>query len=440
VKFILPIKSTYVSSWGLWEALREIVQNAKDEEEQSGHAMTIEWSDGVLRLHNEGADLDRKALLIGHSGKTGADLRGKHGEGLDLALLAAVRLSRKVVIETKAERWTPSISYSEEFGANCLSITTRARKVAGPGVTVTIEVTEEEWNQYRDRFIFLSKIPDNKIVRVPEKGAILLEEHRKGHIYSRGIYVDSLPKMEFGYDLDRLDLDRDRRMIDVWNLQWNLGALYKEAVARRPELLGHRLYTMVRDGAEDTRQFHYHADEAAAASIVAEFKAEHGDDAVPVSSIAEARELEHLGRRGVVVQEGLRETLKKEMGDISDVKDKLKNEVVRSVAWADLPFEQKAILTQYTALIDSLRVLKDPVVNRLDVVQFRDSRLDGLYHGDDGGRISIAVKVLEDPRRLLTVLVHEVAHAVSADGDGGHGHTSAIEEIWAKLFFARTSS
>lgn len=438
MKFILPIKSTYVSDWGLWHCLRETVQNAKDEEDQNGHPMFIGWKAGVLTMHNEGADLDRKALLIGHSGKSGSDLRGKHGEGLDLALLAGVRLGRKIVIETKSERWTPTVCYSEEFGADCLAINTRARKVMGSGVTVTVEVTEDEWNQYKNRFVFLSTIADNKIVRVPSKGAILLEDSRKGQIYSRGIYVDTLPKMEFGYDLDHLDLDRDRRMVDVWNLQWILGSLYKDAMARRPELMSAKVYSMIRDGAEDTKQFAYHTDTSSTASIVSAFKLEHGEDAVPVSSIAEAREIEHLGRRGIVVQDALRDTLKKEMGDLHTLKAKLKNEVIRSVAWMDLSDEEKTSLTRATGLLDSTKVLPDPVESLLDIVEFRDARIEGLYHADTG-RISIALKMLADERKLLTVLVHETAHATSTAGDGDHGHVQAIESLWSQLFFAKSA-
>jgi len=85
--FILPIKSTYVSHWGTWECVREIVQNAKDEEEENGHKMTVKYERGWLRLSNIGADLARNALLLGQTSKASRDdLRGEFGEGLDLAL------------------------------------------------------------------------------------------------------------------------------------------------------------------------------------------------------------------------------------------------------------------------------------------------------------------------------------------------------------------
>jgi hypothetical protein len=439
-KFNLPIKSTYVPDWGLWECLRELIQNAKDEEDQHGHAMTVAYAKGVLTIHNEGADMDRRALLIGHSGKTGSNLRGKFGEGLDLALLAGVRVGASPVIATRSETWTPTISYSDEFGANCLTVSTRARRTPGPGVTITLNVSEGDWERYRDRFLFLAKIPDNRIVRVDGQGSILLEEGRRGHVYVRGIYVDCLSKLECGYDLSQMDLDRDRRMIDVWDLQWRLGQMYREAIARRPELLGPRVYGMLRDGAEDTKSFHYHARGEALDSVVASFREEHGEDAVPVASIAEARELEHVGRKGVVVPEPLRETLK-ELPELNAarVKEGLKNEVVRSVPWSDLSFEEQAIAIQYTTMLDKLAVLNAPVASVLDIAEYRDDRIEGLYDPNTG-RISVAHRLLGDPRKFLRALVHEVAHAVSSRGDGAHDHVSTIETIWSKLFFSRTSS
>lgn len=443
-KFNLPIKSTYVPDWGLWECLRELIQNAKDEEDQHGHAMSVSWRGsgpkGVLTIHNEGADMDRRALLIGHSGKTGSNLRGKFGEGLDLALLAGVRAGANPVIGTRSETWSPTIAYSDEFGANCLTVSTRARRTPGTGVTITLDISEADWERYRERFIFLCRIPDNRIVRVDGQGSILLEPERKGHVYVRGIYVDCLSKLECGYDLSQMDLDRDRRMIDVWDLQWRLGQMYREAIARRPELLGPRVYGMLRDGAEDTKSFHYHSRGEALTAVAASFREEHGDDAVPVSSIAEARDLEHVGRKGVVVPESLREALK-EMPELnaSRVKESLKNEVLRSVPWSDLSFEEQTIVIQYTTMIDKIAVIDAPVASLLDLAEYRDQRIEGLY-SPATGRISVAHRLLSDPRKFLTTLVHEVAHAASSQGDGSHDHISTIETIWSKLFFSRTAS
>jgi hypothetical protein len=398
--------------------------------------MTVRYSKGVLRLHNEGADMDRKALLIGHTTKVGMGLRGQFGEGLDLAFLAGVRAGLKIVVETRTERWEPTIAYSEEFGANCLSVQTRARKVAGSGVTVLVEISEERWEECRNKFIFLSDIPDDQIVRIPEKGSILLQAERKGHVYVRGIFVDCLPKLSCGYDLEGVKLDRDRRMIDVWDLQWRLGAMYQDAVSRRPEAIAPQLYKMLRDGAEDTQHLHYHSSPGTIDVMAESFRSEHGQNAVPVSSIAEAVELEHFGRRGVVVEEGLRKTLEKGNLNVAAIKSQLKNEVVRSVAWSDLSDVQKNLLSEAATLLDTVCPETAPILSKVNIVEFCDPLIQGLFTGSNG-RIDLALRLLDSPKDTLCTLVHETAHALSSDGDGGKGHVQTIEDLWARLYFAK---
>lgn len=440
-KFSLPIKSTYVPDWGTWHAIRELVQNAKDEEEHRGHSMRVFWDrtdaqHGILTINNEGADMDRKALLIGHTTKAGVGLRGRFGEGLDLAMLAAVRAGHKLVIETQTERWTPEISYSDEYGASCLAVQTRALKVRRSGVTISMTLDEADWQLYRERFLFLAKISDDQIVRVPEKGAILTQPERKGHVYVKGIYVDTLPKLECGYDLDNCELDRDRRMINVWDLQWNLGSMYSDAMARRPGVLGGDVYRMLRDDAEDTKLMQHFITDAVADQVSASFIAEHGANAVPVTSMAESAELEHLGKRGVVVPTTLRDVVKKTTGDTASIKAALANQVTATHAWGDLlPSEQATLLSATTALDAACKGLRDatPIMERLDVVSFRDVRLQGLCNLVDG-RIQVARDLLADPREFLKTLVHEEAHAFSAAGDGAKGHVATIEEVWSRLY------
>ena len=87
----LTINTGYVSSWDLWSACREILQNALDAHDQ-GYKMTIMRGKGAnptVYIKNEGVSLDRKALLLGTTSKDGGGFRGKFGEGLKLALLVS---------------------------------------------------------------------------------------------------------------------------------------------------------------------------------------------------------------------------------------------------------------------------------------------------------------------------------------------------------------
>ena len=116
-KFALPIKSTYVPDWGVWECLREFVQNAKDEEDDRGSEMKISHSGSALRIFNRGADMDRSALLLGQTSKADrSDLRGQFGEGLNLVILAGVRAGLDIVVYTQTERWTATLEPSDEYG------------------------------------------------------------------------------------------------------------------------------------------------------------------------------------------------------------------------------------------------------------------------------------------------------------------------------------
>lgn len=436
-KFTLPIKHSYVAGWGAWECVREFIQNAKDEEQQHGHAMTVGHFGKVLCIANAGASIDRKALLLGHTTKGDGNLRGKFGEGLNLALLVAARIGYKTSVSTPTETWVPSIEFSKEYGEDCLVISTRAHGVnARPrtGVEIQIEMPEEEWLRFKGRFLFLSKLTDTQVVRVPNQGSILLEEERKGQVYVRGIYITTMPKLSCGYDLDTADLDRDRRMIDAFDLQWKLGAMYQEALARRPELMGHRVYKMMRDNAHDTQYLTHHAPKGEAAEqLAARFREEHGDKAIPCNTLAESRELEHSGRRGVIVPDALRSVLAEtSIGSVEKVKAAYANEVTKTYVWADLTPAERERIEKQCADLD--RILH---TNVFSVVQIADFGSDTLLALRKGPHIFVARHVLQQTsaREFMAALVHEMAHLLTGAGDGEKAHVMAIEETWSRLYF-----
>ena len=72
-------------------------------------------------------------------------------------------------------------------------------------------------------------------------------------------------------------------------------------------------------------------------------------------------------------------------------------------------------------------------INDLDVVDFRDEKISGMFRTDlNGSRILIAKKVLINRDNTLETLVHEVAHKVGG-GDGEHSHVTNIEYIWSGI-------
>ncbi|MCK9576725.1 MAG: hypothetical protein M0R51_12450, partial [Clostridia bacterium] len=64
----LSVSSNYVHTWGVEEAVREIMQNAIDSQ-TDGHKLNVAYSNGILTISNIGCDLDISTLVLGNSGK-----------------------------------------------------------------------------------------------------------------------------------------------------------------------------------------------------------------------------------------------------------------------------------------------------------------------------------------------------------------------------------
>jgi hypothetical protein len=443
--FVLPIVWSYVRHWGTWECIREIVQNAIDEEQENGHKMAVKYERGWLRVSNHGADLQRNALLIGKTSKANrADLRGQFGEGLDLALLVGVRAGYQVKVYTKTEIWTPSIEHVKKFDEQVLVVRTSTRKVEGSGVEVRVKMPLKDWLEARKLFRFLVDDEEDQQVHVKD-GTILLHPDREGQVYVQGIYSSTVPKLSYGYDLHSAKLDRDRKITDMWDLRWKLAAMLREAVAKDPERLAPAVYKMLKAKTDDVQHLEYNSSDDFAESMAAEFKAEHGEEAIPVEGMAESQQLDHLGAQGVVVSDTLKKVLERKVKSASEVKRELATAAQAEYSWQDLEDEERAILDRLVGLIHEVTAdwrgswnLK-PLLDRLHVVDFKKPGLEGTCERATG-TVKIARRLLADEEDTLIVLVHEEAHALSAASDGAKQHLDMIERIWARLYFAEPAT
>ena len=180
MKFTLPISDGYVASWGLWEAVREIYQNALDEANEECKA-TMTYEDGVLRIETTQGSLDVSTLVLGSTSKTGRiGQRGKFGEGYKLSLLVLARLGLAVSVYTADEMWGARIEYDEDFTCNVLNIYTTKLKEAREGVLFAIGgITPEQWKT----------IQANIRPQSEWFNTILEEPSEVGRIYVGGLYV-----------------------------------------------------------------------------------------------------------------------------------------------------------------------------------------------------------------------------------------------------------
>jgi hypothetical protein len=172
----------------------------------------------------------------------------------------------------------------------------------------------------------------------------------------------------------------------------------------------------------------YISDEIAKA-VEKEFISRSGTDAIPVTSLAESREAVHYGKNGVIVSKAMAAILGKTIGNFSNVKEKLKNETIKQYSWNELSAIERVNFDEGVAKIAAQR--SQLSIDIVDIVDFRDVGLYGLYKD---GRIQIAKKNLVSRKETVRVLVHELAHHITAAPDGDKRHVSCIESIWADIF------
>jgi hypothetical protein len=430
-KIQLTIATEYVKGWNAWEGIREIVQNALDANDD-GYAMTVTHSGNTLRVMSADARLKADVWLMGTSGKSAGGYRGHFGEGLKLGVLALVRAGHDVKIVNRDESWTPKLEESEVFGGrNVLTIHTRQREKDCGGFLVEISgVDKEAWAMIRPRFLALvPQAPGDVIDTYDAK--VLTAPDMRGKVFVKGIFVQHQAELSAGYDFKTLETDRDRKMVDSFDLRYHAGRAWSEAMSRSL-VTADKVLTMITSGAPDAAGigtgYSGGGEQAVCKALAEAFVAKHGEGAMPVASMAEAREVEHYGKAGVVVPKSLVEALKNTRGlSLTTVREDFKRAAQTTYGWNDLTPDERATYTDVVGMVEAAaaELGHPPVEARLTVVDFGDEAINGLH---EGGSIKIAKKLLADFDEALRVLVHEVAHDEGADGEKAH------ERAEGKLF------
>lgn len=431
-KLELSINVNYLPSWGAWEGIRELVQNGKDAETEFSAPLKVTFLNGTLRIENEGATLSREALLFGTSSKADrSDMIGKFGEGLKLGILALVRAGHGVKIRTGAEVWSAEIARSERYDADVLCFDCVGGREDKRRVRVEIDnVTALEWERLKERFLFLAKrtAKDTESMVATSRGDLLLGEKYVGEIYVKGIYVSTDSRLSAGYNFRHAELDRDRKMIGSWDLQWLCGQMWTEAAGTRPDLMG-QLFNYALDGKADVAGLEHNASyapESVKKAVAESFTAQFGERAVPVANLAESAEVEHLGRRGVVVTKSLGALLATTLGTKEQMHAKLKSEVVRTLSWGDMTDTQKTDLLDAVKLVSAVR--PECTLDLIDIVEFSSKTTLGQFKD---GRILLSAPLLDDRDELLATIVHEFSHRQG--GDGEKDHVMGIEDLWRDI-------
>ena len=121
MKLLTTISENYVADWGLFEGIRELVQNGLDARDK-GFRFDIIYrrEQEELLIYNDGTSITRANLLLGNTSKRGDETqRGMYGEGFKIAILALIRCGKKVEISNgiNGEVIHSSIEQHPDYGS-----------------------------------------------------------------------------------------------------------------------------------------------------------------------------------------------------------------------------------------------------------------------------------------------------------------------------------
>ena len=425
----LTLNPEYVKDWGVWEAIREFLQNALDSQDL-GYKAEISYvtntKEPQLRIVTEGVTIDRDTLLLGTTNKSGRNnQRGEFGEGMKLACLVLVRNGLKVRIKSGNEQWTPKIDFSGNFNSELLMVDTAPCKYRNQVQVDVIGLSPNDWKTIQSRVLDLKKPKKDEVMSVGYN-KILMGDRFQNLLFVKGIFVCQLPgKYYFGYDLDSVSLDRDRRLADPWDLRYAISKTLESAVSK--DLLPiHEVMTILNGDFEEHAAVasNVYNSNALSKGVTAAFVKKHGEETIPVSDTAQSVEARHYGFNTVVVSKGIKSLIEQELGDFETKKKSKKYDIKQRYSVSDLTEEEELNLMWAFELVSNV----EPDVDNVTVAEFFDEKVRGLFKD---GEIYLAKKIMMDRQEVIRVTIHEAAHHYGADGT--NEHSDGKDDIAARI-------
>jgi len=427
----LTINPGYVKSWQVFDALREIIQNAIDAKEL-GYEMEIEYNpnrkEPTLKILNKGVTIKKDSLLLGTTTKDNDPrTRGQFGEGYKLAWLVLLRNGLKVWCKSGNERWIPNISYSNTYETDILKVDIASAKYENSVITEIRGLCQEDWEALQEKFLFEPFGKPNETDSIDlGYNKILTGKKYKGHLFVKGIWVGLLPgKYYFGYDLDGVELDRDRKLAEPWSLRYSIKEVLNSA-ARSNAIPVDELYALFQgEWAENEsicESYGYGINDVAA-RISEHFHVQNGEESIPVDSTSESIEAKHYGMRGIVVSKTIKTLIEHQEGKFEDKKQKRAFDSEKVYSADELSMEESNSFMWAIKILDGIGKETNVIV-----VDFVGDKILGSYKN---GEIRISKKILLNKKELIATIVHEIAHNKGKDGE--IEHEREIESLFGKI-------
>ena len=221
----LSISPDYVHDWNLTAAIRELYQNALDQQtvDPDNYLLfTYNPQTLLLSIGNRKSALDVSTLVLGKTSKAKNEAQiGQFGEGYKLALAVLLRLGKTVKIYNNPSVWTPSIKISDTFNVAILNINVvKHRFKECPEEDLIFQVYGVTIEEYDAIVASNRNLHQESDTLDAPQGKLLLDPKYKGQIFVRGLHITTLDKAHYGYDFEPkyIKVGRDRDLINEWDL------------------------------------------------------------------------------------------------------------------------------------------------------------------------------------------------------------------------------
>lgn len=296
-KFELSIAKDYVPKWNYIDGVRELFQNALDQQTKvEDNKMFFDYDENTKKLSigNKLSVLDTSTLLLGASTKRNdKETIGQFGEGYKIATLVLTREGHPVTFYNYGakEVWKPRFVNSRRYKTDVLTFFVDKKypwqEVPHHNLIIEIEnITKEQYDNIVETNLHLQ---DNGKYFETDIGRILLEDKYKGKVYVNGLYVCDYGEYQYGYDFkpSRLNIDRDRKLVDNFDLRWLASQMWLKQEGN--EEMRKLATQLIKDNKADVEYVSnvYVLDgnyQETAEMVYTEFKKEYGKNAIPVST------------------------------------------------------------------------------------------------------------------------------------------------------------
>lgn len=291
-KYTTMITKDYLSHWDVVNGVREYLTNALD----GSAPFEYEIGEDFVIFTSVGITLPATIFAMGYSkNRDDSSAVGQFGEGSLVGMIPLLREGKGICFINGGVTWRPSFEYNEALGIETLTINEEENNCNDENYSVVIDnLTPSEIKQIRESCTYFRT--DLGETLEGTRGQVF--KGISGKLFVGGIFVKDLQSHEFSYNFkpEYLQLNRDRKSVDSWDLADNTSKLLEEVFPVK------ELVTLVKKNSMDTGSFYAKLQsEEVAEAAYEDFKEKYGETAIVARGSDERDELQKIGYTNVQV-------------------------------------------------------------------------------------------------------------------------------------------